>query len=1013
PIDWLAAFPDAAVKERVARAYLRRSDLTGEEYRAVVASSGAFRLFGAETTDLYKRNLAARHETAAARAAADRAIAGFQTRLSALKTRLYPAPLMAIDKAIHGYANQQHSFIEYLAALEKAAPKDVQWGKYPHLDRLHRLTVLESQMDLRAIADERDLLVRKMAAHIGADDLRRLAERAVEVRGGVLTASRFYEEFLTLADQLRRKGQDMPTRALRNYVGYLNLSESLKHDELMAEADQLRGRLLARYAANDRVWRLVQTDRRVSLERLLWKQEMSPDQYAAFRQEGPLDWPEVDRYLATQEVMLKFPAAVPGDLVWADSLPAVRAFYELALDRDVALVRNTLNGLKNRSETRGVLVAGGFHTPGLTRLLRQSGAGYVVVQPRFEPVEPRRGEDLKISKDLAALGSSATAREMNNLGLGTSELPLQRNIPAQMGAAAAGVAMTSALSMGDKARTYLDNLRSWLKGPASRLGLEIYSAHQLNTPEAKDLIVLYGRARGENFVFAFREGAADRGDRVSLMIGERELDGTDQVNLARRLPGVVESRGLLQWMRDTLGQIRGRTDTAGIQQTIRRDAPSYLTDVLAVVSTAAMATNRPVLENSREGQEIFNATVKAVSAATQRAPTLVSGMFVGVVRRFATRAVAALRPTPSEEAETDRPVVSAPLTVPLLRSLERGPQWLTILTRPMVRLLIAPVLESAITVPIAALSLLGMNRLAARLEGFFIGMHGSMSIFQSTKRGMGVRWIVNGTAIGFLAGFVLMVISVMAGAPFLGDVTAVKAALDIMIAAFTGGWLGNMGGHALYNAFDLRYGWNAPLTGEALKRLEDYRNKKSPPNPADYVGENRDFVKDGDVFLRRLGGNFSNAEKVVVDRRIDARLVRFVAEGMAKIDGGMDTLQVLATMMEHVKKYVRYPSTDSEKALFDRDGVFYLGDMVRFGENDTGLGLAVCAHQALLLQILCQEAAQNFPALFPDGYPILQQGEYAPRLAQSTARERQLYDEKKKEYRQIDGAHMWLIMPAK
>lgn len=633
PVDWLAAFPDLDVKERVARAYLRRADLTGEEYRAVVASSGAFRLFGAETTDLYKRNLAARHETAAARAAADRAIAGFQARLSALKTRLYPAPLMAIDKAIHGYANQQHSFIEYMAALEKAAPKDVRWEKYPNLDRLHRLTVLESQMDLRAVADERDLLVRRMAAHIGADDLRRLADRAVEVRGGVLTAARFYEEFLTLADQMRRQGQDMPTQALRNYVGYLKLSESLKHDELVAEADQLRARLLARYAANDRVWRLVQTDRRVSLERLLWKQEMSPDQYAAFRQEGPLDWPEVDRYLAAQEAMLKLPTGASDDLAWADSLPAVRAFYELALDRDVALVRNTLSGMKDRGETRGVLIAGGFHTPGLTRLLRQSGAGYVVVQPRFEPDEPRRGDDLKISKELAALGSSATAREMNNLGQGTNELPLQRNIPAQMGAAAAGVAMTSALSMGDRARGYLESLRSWLKGPASRLGLEIYSAHQLNTTEAKDLIVLYGRARGENFVFAFREGAADRGDRVSLMIGERELDGTDQVNLARRLPGVVESRGLLQWMRDTLGQIKGRTDTVGIQQTIRQNAPSYLTDVMAVVSSAATATNRPMLENSREGQEILNAAVKAVGAATQRAPTRVSGLASGWARR--------------------------------------------------------------------------------------------------------------------------------------------------------------------------------------------------------------------------------------------------------------------------------------------------------------------------------------------------------------------------------------------
>ena len=105
--------------------------------------------------------------------------------------------------------------------------------------------------------------------------------------------------------------------------------------------------------------------------------------------------------------------------------------------------------------------------------MRQSGAGYVVVQPWFEADESRRGEDLKISKDLAALAASATAREMNNLGRGPATCcPAQHS--RAMGAATAGVAATSALSMGDRARTYLESLRAWLKGPASCLGLEIY-----------------------------------------------------------------------------------------------------------------------------------------------------------------------------------------------------------------------------------------------------------------------------------------------------------------------------------------------------------------------------------------------------------------------------------------------------------------------------------------------------------------------------------------------------------
>lgn len=79
-------------------------------------------------------------------------------------------------------------------------------------------------------------------------------------------------------------------------MAYLKLSESLNHSDLLSEAENVRLRLLDRYAGDARLWRLIQTDRRVALERLLWKQELTPDQYAAFLIEGPLNWEDVQTY---------------------------------------------------------------------------------------------------------------------------------------------------------------------------------------------------------------------------------------------------------------------------------------------------------------------------------------------------------------------------------------------------------------------------------------------------------------------------------------------------------------------------------------------------------------------------------------------------------------------------------------------------------------------------------------------------------------------------------------------
>ncbi|MBL8024305.1 MAG: hypothetical protein JNK54_08515 [Elusimicrobia bacterium] len=305
-IDWLSAFPFDDIKERVAHAHLRRGDLTGEEYRTIVASSGTFRLYGVETVDLFKKNLAARHETAQARAAAAVHIGKIQNRLARIKAKIYPPALLSLDKPFQAYTNQTLSFVEYVQDLATLAPGSFRAGDYPNLDALLLLTKRETEMDPRRLAEERDLLVRKMVGTLSLEAGKDLVAKAIDVREGRLKQGDFYQALLGVADKLKRQGQDLPTRELRNYVGYLNLADSLQHDQLLAEAEQLRSRLLEKFSRNDHVWRLVTTDRRVALERLLWKQEMTPDQYAAFKQEGPLDWVEIEKYVMEQETRLGF-----------------------------------------------------------------------------------------------------------------------------------------------------------------------------------------------------------------------------------------------------------------------------------------------------------------------------------------------------------------------------------------------------------------------------------------------------------------------------------------------------------------------------------------------------------------------------------------------------------------------------------------------------------------------------------------------------------------------------------
>lgn len=620
PVDWLSAFPVPDIKERVSRAYLRRGDLTGEEYRALAAPAGAFRLVGVESASLYKANLAARHETAVARSAADRAIADFQTRLSQVKAKTYPDALRTLDRVLDDYDRQRISFVESIQALAAASPKSLNSTDYPNLDRLLRLTEMESRLNPEALAEERDAIVRKLAVTASPEALKQLTERALEVRQGLRTTAAFYEDVLSLADQMRRNGETLATPALRAYVGYLTLSESLKNDALLSESEQLRGNLLARYSNDKKIWRLIQADQTAALERLLWKQEMTPDQYTAYRRGAPVDWSELDRYLTEQETALGLPAASSADLSWTPALAAVRSFYELALDRDAALARNALEELKKAGRARGVLIAGGFHTPGLTRILRDSGAAYAVIQPRFEPDEPARSKkDLRISRDLASLAQPATAREMNRLGGGTANQPLASNGLAMTALSFEAAARTATLSMPKEAAlALLKKVGDWRGQDPLRLNMTIYSAFQINTLEAKDLVVFVGEIRGEKFFFVYREAGAGREEQISVLVGEKEISGTNRVNLAGRLPGIVDSRGLASWMQSALRSIKGLTEATSIREAVRKNMPKNMAEATASLLADSIEKAQAPLGIAKEGQAIIDQTASASQVAAQQ-----------------------------------------------------------------------------------------------------------------------------------------------------------------------------------------------------------------------------------------------------------------------------------------------------------------------------------------------------------------------------------------------------------
>ncbi len=103
------------------------------------------------------------------------------------------------------------------------------------------------------------------------------------------------------------------------------------------------------------------------------KLEMTPAEWKEYQPQMPA-WES----FVTEKLQITLPELV-----------SFRQFYELAQKRDQILFENAFSKMKEMEQNRLVLIAGGFHSYGITDHLRENGIPYLVIAPRVDaPTDP-------------------------------------------------------------------------------------------------------------------------------------------------------------------------------------------------------------------------------------------------------------------------------------------------------------------------------------------------------------------------------------------------------------------------------------------------------------------------------------------------------------------------------------------------------------------------------------------------------------------------------------------------
>lgn len=377
----LATFPDPRVKREVAEHYLKNGKLTGAEYFSIVTERPV-QLVGVEDRELYTRNLRQYRRSLEFRDVLTGSAGRLRQLLLESAEPLFSPQLMELVKMMSGYREKRHSIRRYIAYLVRTADAEGLELEIPDARLFLEAAERSKTINVKEVEKERADLIDRLKRRLSQEEISDLFLLSMDYRLGRTSSATYFDRLLTLCREKRLTVGEYSK--LAGYVSYLKDLSGISKPGLVKDRIRLEDALVEKLCRPGREKDLYSLISWAGHVRNLLLLRMSSDHLERFRVLQSEYDPERIREIAAELMEKEKAEEVEGLL--AEVEPFIREsenFYEIATERDQKLLENTLEELGKRGKKAAVLITGGFHTSGITRLLRAAGISYFVLTPEL------------------------------------------------------------------------------------------------------------------------------------------------------------------------------------------------------------------------------------------------------------------------------------------------------------------------------------------------------------------------------------------------------------------------------------------------------------------------------------------------------------------------------------------------------------------------------------------------------------------------------------------------------
>lgn len=382
--SWFKAFPDEEVRKEVAAYFMKKGEITGPEFLSITTDY-PIKLFGAETRSYYIENLNAFTSSYPLKEDTEKYFNQIKAVLNKLKNYVYSDELKAFDEKIQDYEFKKLQFTDYVKFLQGLADgHNINLRQHENLFKLVSVLIYEKKIDFNVVDKERSVLIDELTKKLTKEALTELVNNSLSFKTGKISSAEYYDYLKKLAAYHGFElSKDYPN--LFNYIIYNSVYSRIENEKLFKDMKNLETAVKEKLFTND--------DQR-TLERLYRHIEILLGLANIKLLNGDFDYYKSHKEEFTHEIFADFIKKMvtrygfafeldsPSDAI-KESMSKLEDFYAIAVKRDKALVDNTLQAMKKESVYAAVLVTGGFHSEGITKMLENDGISYMVVCPNI------------------------------------------------------------------------------------------------------------------------------------------------------------------------------------------------------------------------------------------------------------------------------------------------------------------------------------------------------------------------------------------------------------------------------------------------------------------------------------------------------------------------------------------------------------------------------------------------------------------------------------------------------